>query len=495
MRVAWLPRRWASATPTATHTDASTWSVLHTAVRFAAGVASATTAAPRRSKRRTYADADAVYSSGCSSGSSDSHNTAARTQQASPPYPLRKDTQQPTAAPSRGLASLGMRVRQRWQTALLGALHTPYLGPVAVRVLEKSAYAAYVKGGVTLFTRRRVGPPIKPEAAGGRSEMAAAGPATFSAPPQPAPTTSDGLLHAHALDCLYIGQSPIHSRGLFTSKALPRGTRVISAPRRSLLLAPDFLKLLADTHEKLPDTWYYTQPTGSVVELVTQAQPHHLLNHSCQPNVCSGLSPCLWAAAALADGVPRQHATRTPQASWTERLTRWPHFADANSFFVTRDVAAGEELTLDYSTRMAPMYAGERARAWQARNWLTCRCGQPGCRYYVYRPSADVADYVRALRSARLAATQQRRAHEPLQVIAELMALGFDDELVLLSYGGRCADVVAYVHGRPLPSLSQPGTPLSSGIDVEVRRCTKSALLMNYRHVFHLLNETVPRRL
>ncbi|CBZ24618.1 conserved hypothetical protein [Leishmania mexicana MHOM/GT/2001/U1103] len=535
---------------------------------------SATSSAPRRSKRWSYADAGKVYG------------------------------ETPTSAPLWGLppglhagsintaisttrhVSLRTRAQQRWLTLLLALMRTPYLGALTMRVLEASAYAAYVKGSVIVFTRRRAGPPVamatEPDSSCGNVDLCEADCTArtsvsqaqcsadlskaggLSAPPRlsPAGRPSSSLLFSHdaplrenALDCLYIGASPIHSRGLFTACALPRGTRIIAESRRSLLLASHFVTLLADTHEKLPDTWHYTQPTGCVVELVTQAQPHHLMNHSCAPNVCSGLSHTFWEAATIADKWQRQHhqqqcsrrsssthgaaseraeashgnvreeGIRSDATTWIsssssflaaeahsagcgERMTRWPYFADANSFFLTRDVAAGEELTLDYSTRMAPLYAGESARALQSRSWLLCRCGQPCCRHYVYRPKPEISVFLRTLRTGQCG--QER---DTAHIMAKLLELGFDDELVLLSYAASSADVVAYLYGQPLPSLqglsrTQSWAPfirtcpssasalpaVHEGMDVEVRRMTKRQLLSEYRYVFRLLNEAVPVR-
>ncbi|GET86764.1 hypothetical protein, conserved [Leishmania tarentolae] len=554
----------------------------------------APSSASRRSKRLSYADADKVYGK---------RSTAAPLWGLRPSLPDGSiSTAVSTANGIECHASLRNRVQQRWLTFLLVLMRAPYLGALTMRVLEVAAYAAYVKGSVMVFTRRRAGPPVaratEPDSSGENIDLRDAGCTAgtqmsqascnadlsktddLSASPRlslaghPCSTllsSHDTLLREHALDCLYIGVSPIHSRGLFTARALPRGTRIIAESRRTLLLAPHFVTLLADTHEKLPDTWHYTQPTGCVVELVTQAQPHHLMNHSCAPNVCSGLSRTFWEAARIAGawqqyqqqkrplrshatdgdasecteafhGIVREEAIGIDDAScssvsslsaqactagYGERLTRWPYFADANSFFLTRDVAAGEELTLDYSTRMASLYAGESARALQSHSWLLCRCGQPCCRHYVYRPKPEVIAFLRALRRGldeqehgtrapgqhhipsvvnNAAPSCRMDVRDPVHIMAKLLELGFDDELMLLSYAATCADVVAYLYGQPLPALQRHSHTSSwapfarmraapveqERIDVEVRRVSKRQLLSQYRHVFRLLNEAAP---
>ncbi|KAG5484467.1 hypothetical protein LSCM1_07836 [Leishmania martiniquensis] len=556
---------------------------------------------PRRSKRLSYADADRVYGH---------RNMLASLWERpqSPPAELPSTTVSNSSCAT-CLRALRTRAQQRWLTLLLALMRTPYLGSLVMRVLEASAYAAYVKGSVVIFTRRRVGPPVamatEPDTLGGSSDLDKVGrsacthmsptrcaddfsggstpstsprrwpagcPSTAAAASSSIPFSRGAPLHDYALDCLYIGSSPIHSRGLFTARALPRGTRIIAEPRRSLLIAPHFVRLLGDTHEKLPDTWHYTQPTGSIVELVTQGQPHHLMNHSCAANVCSGLSRAFWEAAMMAgtwqqqqqhswwidstvscsseraealrgtdraEGMAHERRNGSPSSSsfdspshgadWGERLTRWPCFADANSFFLTRHVAAGEELTLDYSTRMATLGPEESAGALKSRSWLLCRCGQSCCRHYVYRPRPEVSAFLRALRTGKCRKWRNGHpsgkhdallAHEgaaqpsaigvcdPLHVMAKLLELGFDDELVLLSYAASSADVVAYLYGQPLPSLQRPSatqwrassTPRCSlsktqeSIDVEVRRVSKRQLLQEYRYVFRLLNEAVPGR-
>ncbi|KPA75804.1 hypothetical protein ABB37_08326 [Leptomonas pyrrhocoris] len=516
----------------------------------------------RRSKRCSYADADRVYAAdatrnaGIGSKADEVGDAKSALGPSSPPASPYASRAAAAVQQHRGgvLRRVCTRMRQQWQIIVLTLLRTPYVGVLVARFLEASAYAAYVKGSVVLFTRTSTSPPITdvaPDADLRSPNESAASPprqarsAVFRSSSS-ATSSPPRLLNAHALDCLYVGQSRLHSRGLFTSKALPRGTRVIAEPQRSLLLVAHFLTLLSDTSEKLPDTWHYTHPTGSVMELVTQAQPHHLLNHSCRANVCSGLSRVFWPAALLAaerqekrrncrqsPPTQRRASSGASHVAWEgndvvsldERLTRWPHFADANSFFLTRDVAAGEELTLDYSKRMAPLYAGELGHGTGAQGWLLCSCGEPCCRHFVYRHSPDAAEYLRHLHpyggmSSRRAPSQQQQqqqqqqrksvdsarkgevdavdgdVQDALHITATLLELGFDDELVLLSYAARPSDVVAYLYGQPLPSFGGAGAAGRSaaqvGIDVARRRVSKRVMLQNYRHVFRLLNEAVP---
>jgi hypothetical protein len=483
----------------------------------------------RRSKRFSYADADRVYAAAEGERPTTEDVTAAAETErtgasASLHFQAPLDAFPPASTSNQRepqhaglLRRLHTRLQQQRQIVLLTLLRMPYVGALIVRLLEGSAYAAYVKGSVVLFTRMSVSQPITPV-------VSAAGlPPSNSGNTWPSsPSRSSSLLSPHALECLYIGQSSIHSRGLFTRAALPRGTRIIAEPHRSLLLAPHFLTLLADTHEKLPDTWHYTQPTGSIVELVTQAQPHHLMNHSCRANVCSGLSHAFWGPALLAAEHQSQRRKKrstssadvsdeTSAVSLHERLTRWANFADANSFFLTRDVDAGEELTLNYSTRMAPMYAGESRQGLHAQGWLLCRCGEPCCRHYVYRPTLEAAALLHQLHTYRgrskhadpplppqPSATAVVDVTDPMQVAAALLELGFDDELVILSYAASASDVVAYLYGQPVASFSSGGGGscgdggVALGIDVARRRIAKRDLLMSYRHVFRLLNEAAP---
>lgn len=389
-------------------------------------------------------------------------------------------------------------LRYRWNAALLSVLRRRYFGAATARLLEASALPSYLCGAVQLFTRHRVGPPLD---AVNRTRDSSSGERVkrHDSKSGPSPPAADpdgrngfrGILHNSALQCVYIGRSPIHSRGLFTAADLPKGTRIIAEPHRSLLLAPDFIRLLADTHEKLPDTWYYTQPSGPVIELTTQAQPHHLFNHSCQANVVAGLSHAFWGAA-FASG----------SDAVIDRLQNWPQFGDANSFFLARDVEAGEELTVDYSTRMAPIYSAEQLLPTQAL--IRCRCGAVACRHYVYQQNSAIKTYLHYLKhSNRSGKTGAKKSS--FQVASDLLRLGFDDELVILAHLPSSADIMGYLHRQNLslalehPSgprgttpAEVPPSPPNKSLCIDSRLVQKRDILQQYRHVFRALNEATP---
>lgn len=270
---------------------------------------------------------------------------------------------------------------------------------------------------------------------------------------------------------------------------LPSSPVFFSSPR-CFLPGPSYVLIFSDTYERLPDTLHYTHPTGKWLEVllsqgetpnplpplsftharrsscstsaVDSATPslqgrgsaphftspasflttgrynypsfsHALLNHSCEANVCSGLSTVFWPAALAADYCWRklalQHAdsamcpTTTPKAplSWRTRVREFEGFHNPNAFFAARDIEADEELTIDYGCRVSPLYytggggggdsrgttnRSSRHRPW--KSWLfyggsssgrgsfsslrtstpsvLCRCGASSCRYRLYQP-------------------------------------------------------------------------------------------------------------
>ncbi|KEG07441.1 hypothetical protein DQ04_09791010 [Trypanosoma grayi] len=429
----------------------------------------------RRTRRTNYADRERVLSSGvlnatstASAGAGPSATTT--TVEAAPAV----HTERP--APSR-LDEAALRK----SALVLNALATPVMGRLVYGCLSAMAYVRYGVGRVSFYTRHSNAPPLPAAATvtDGREtstalrqliEMGAYGQAAAAtAAAERGGTTSSGsnsagetplfrgLLHGVTLDCVRVGLSKIHSRGLVASRDIPRGTRIITEPQRSFMDAANFVPLLADTHTRLPDTWHYTQPSGVLLELVTQPQPHHLMNHSCDPNVCAGLSRDFWPAAAAAAAAGSRELL--------DRIEHFPHFDDPNSFFTTRDVQAGEELTLSYAHRVAPLFHGEDPLQ---KFFVVCRCGSGVCRHFVYRPPEAVARHL----------ATRPKCSDAIEELAQLLRLGFDDETVMLSLLSSRAPLLAYMRAHLAASR---------------RTTTKGELLMCYRHVFKLLNEAAPR--
>eukprot|EP00796_Vickermania_ingenoplastis_P012130 gene12130-8351_t len=448
----------------------------------------------------------------------------------------------------------------------LRALWFPYMGWMAAKMAEGLAYASYIGGSFTIL--ERVSPAIQTLTSSELCSGADAERNTTISPhsnnnssvgvaPASPQTTSLGTSAAWPVDALYVGCSRIHGRGLFTAVPLPCGTPlplgrsvaarnassssscaadadVVGSASRFFVPAHTHLMLLSDTYDRLPDTLHYSLPIGKVLELITSngQSPEEAaltgarvggasrdcrrtssssgslspcwLNHSCSANVCSGLSPVFWAAALQADAI-------TGTTTWGRRLRTFHRFADANQFFVTRDVAAHEELTLDYGCRVAPLYAVPPARlsllafagmfsrkqrsggAGRRRNRgpvALCRCGAVGCRRRLFEPPAPAPSL-----SLPTAARKEKGARV-FDAAVELLARGYDEELAILSLLPSAEPLVAYLSGKPIPELQGcrdgGGTsPLPPRL--VPHRVSKSIFLSSYRYVFKGLNNVAPR--
>ncbi|ESL07272.1 hypothetical protein TRSC58_05041 [Trypanosoma rangeli SC58] len=443
----------------------------------------------RRTKRTNYADREQVlFLDTCSPAGGEApegHPSISAAACASTVPPIHA---------ARTSLTQGDRMELRRSAVVLNALATPVVGRLVYYGLTAMAYVGYGIGRVSFYTRQSIAPSLSSLGSSTETKAQPMPPASklsaalqhlieMGAYEQAADAATAGveginsfatggvdvprfrgILHGKALDCLCVGPSPIHNRGLMTTRDLPRGTRIITEPQRSYMDAANFVPLLADTHARLPDTWHYTHPSGMLLELVTQPLPHHLMNHSCDPNVCSGLSHGFWPAAAVSSN-----------AELLDRIQRFPHFEDPNSFFTTRDVPAGSELTLSYAHRVAPLFSGENPLQ---KFFILCRCGSPMCRHFVYRPSDDVMRYL-SDRARLWRGGCSRRGGGDEDDVASLLRLGFDDETVLLSLLPSRAQLLAYMR-----------THLASSR----RTAAKSGMLACYRHVFKLLNEAAPHQ-
>jgi hypothetical protein len=326
-------------------------------------------------------------------------------------------------------------------------------------------------------------------------------------------TKSLGFL-AECHPSLYIGRSAIHGRGVMTRTAIKKGTRIITVPELSYMDAVQFLIGCSDTHKRLPGTLHYSLPTGRFREFIQGAHAHHFMNHSCRSNVCTGLSSQWWWEATN-DG-----AVGGMVGVMEERMRTFPHFDDPNSFFTSRDVEAGEELTLDYYGRFGhvthprsatssnaassnPLSQSQPARGTTRAgvNWLLsmmksaasrdssasddsgtvlndCHCGQPRCR-------GDIFPRTPVMLPQRTARDVYTHAEYCVGSERELIDL---DESMLVSTLRAPSAVTSYISSN-----------LHATHDETSRRCrwkrqtsSKKSLLVNYRHVFQELNLLEP---
>jgi hypothetical protein len=395
---------------------------------------------------------------------------------------------------------------------LLAPLAVPGVGQWIQRFLAASAGLHFVYTfPVSVYRRTSCAPPLSSsreidESAPNRGDADASSSSSTA-------TKSLGFL-AECHPSLYIGRSAIHGRGVMTRTAIKKGTRIITVPELSFMDAVQFLIGCSDTHKRLPGTLHYSLPTGRFREFIQGAHAHHFMNHSCRSNVCTGLSSQWWWEAT------NEGAGGGMVGVMEERMRTFPHFDDPNSFFTSRDVEAGEELTLDYYGRFGHVTHPRRAASANAEssnplaqresargtarvggNWLLsmmksaasrdsttsddigtvlndCRCGQPQCRGDIF-PRTPVMLPQRTVRDVY---SQAEYCVGSEKVLIDL------DESMLVSTLRAPSAVTSYISSN-----------LHATHDETSRRCrwkrqtsSKRSLLVNYRHVFQELNLLEP---
>jgi hypothetical protein len=342
--------------------------------------------------------------------------------------------------------------------ACLAALRSPIAGPPLQLALSGLAYLAYlpvpVVSSVRIFQRQSKASRL--QRAKRSLETGAAGPsgvnifATGAVPAVQASlataTVAQGLL-MHCHPAVELGRSPIHGRGLVAAARIPAGTRVVTAPVVHFIDAVGFAKLMTDAYKKLPDAAVYSPWGGVLSEVVLRGMAHHLVNHSCSPNMRGGLSRALWA----------QHAAAYPLHDVADS-------DDPNSLFTTRDVDVGEELTVDYSLRSA----GLRGAAYGLSPM--CRCGSSNCRGYLRTPPKPAAQLLKNLAAGGSAS------------VKDVLAAGYDDELAIIGLQTDPKLLQWYLRG---------GT--DAAVTSQVLR--KGRVIETYRHVFKSLNAAAPTTL
>ena len=134
-----------------------------------------------------------------------------------------------------------------------------------------------------------------------------------------------------------VRRSPIHGRGVFALKHIPRGTRIIEY-KGELISDAEADRRYSRIHENSPHTMLFSVDGGLVIDATRRGNSARWINHSCSPN------------CEIAEEGARV-------------------FIDAR-----RDIQAGEELAYDYNLQI-----GERhTRA--AKREHACFCGARRCR-------------------------------------------------------------------------------------------------------------------
>lgn len=137
-------------------------------------------------------------------------------------------------------------------------------------------------------------------------------------------------------DLTRVGRSRIAGKGLFAKRVIHKGMRIVEYQGRHLSL----LEVMAEHPATAPNPYLLRLDEGTVIDGADGGSDARFVNHSCAPN-------CI----ALA-------------------------FNRRVYVYALRDIARGEELTMDYRMR-APLDA-----AWSASEAAryACRCGAPECR-------------------------------------------------------------------------------------------------------------------
>ena len=134
-----------------------------------------------------------------------------------------------------------------------------------------------------------------------------------------------------------VRNSPIHGRGVFALRRIPKGTRIIEY-KGQLITDKEADRRYSRMHEHSPHTMLFSIEGGLVIDATRHGNSARWINHSCRPN-CE----------------IEEEGHRV--------------FIDAG-----RDIRAGEELTYDYNLQIGEKHTkkAQRERA--------CYCGSRGCR-------------------------------------------------------------------------------------------------------------------
>lgn len=134
-----------------------------------------------------------------------------------------------------------------------------------------------------------------------------------------------------------VRNSPIHGRGVFALRRIPKGTRIIEY-KGKLITDKEADRRYSRMHEHSPHTMLFSIEGGLVIDATRHGNSARWINHSCRPN-CE----------------IEEEGNRV--------------FIDAG-----RDIRAGEELTYDYNLQIGEKHTKKAQRE------HACYCGSRGCR-------------------------------------------------------------------------------------------------------------------
>ena len=136
---------------------------------------------------------------------------------------------------------------------------------------------------------------------------------------------------------IVVRHSPIHGRGVFALKRIPKGTRIIEYKGR-LITDKEADRRYSRMHEHSPHTMLFSLDGGWVIDATKHGNSARWINHSCAPN-CE----------------IEEEGQRV--------------FIDAG-----RDIRSGEELSYDYNLQIGEKHTKK------AKREHACFCGARRCR-------------------------------------------------------------------------------------------------------------------
>ena len=134
-----------------------------------------------------------------------------------------------------------------------------------------------------------------------------------------------------------VRRSPIHGRGVFALRLIPKGTRILEY-KGELITDAEADRRYSKMHEHSPHTMLFSIDDGLVIDATRRGNSARWINHSCTPNC---------------EIEEEKHRV----------------FIDAR-----RDIRPGEELAYDYNLQI-----GERHTK-AAKREHACFCGTRRCR-------------------------------------------------------------------------------------------------------------------
>lgn len=140
-----------------------------------------------------------------------------------------------------------------------------------------------------------------------------------------------------------VGRSAVHGRGVYATRRIPRGTRIIEYTGEHI--SWDLAQRLPPHDPENPHhTFFFSLDDGNVINAAVGGNEARWINHCCDPNA------------------------RTDERNGRVHI------------FARRDIKQGEELFYDY--RLEP--ADRRTR--QLEKLFACYCGSPKCRGTMLEP-------------------------------------------------------------------------------------------------------------